>query len=394
MTELREPAEQPDLISSYLKADQAGDPARELIWEELQGTYGEGVYSELLYFLTRQKFDPREAREHWYNIQAHRNTLRSELGRDLGVRAALCDYFVNIHPKLHDPVLVEDGLLRLKEQCAVRDDLTGLFNRRFFRGILDKQTAEASRYRQPFGFLMIDVDRFKLYNDRLGHVAGDRALADLAQVLLSTARTVDYVVRYGGEEFAVILPQTNKEQALAAAERHRRAVEVHHFPGQEILPSHNLTVSLGVACFPTDAHTSLDLVERADQALYRAKLEGRNRVVVSDPERRRYVRLEFHAPVDFRYQNGDWHQGRGETLDISLGGLGLAADTPVEQGRPVEIMIHLPERNQDLNLRGEAVRTNPLSTSPHPYQMGIALPANGTSQDFRRLVEERMQALP
>jgi diguanylate cyclase (GGDEF)-like protein len=128
---------------------------------------------------------------------------------------------------------------------------------------------------------MIDVDHFKVYNDTYGHPQGDIILQDLARLLREMSRTSDTVARYGGEEFAVILPETDSVNAQKIGERLREQVERHPFPGQELMPSGTLTISIGVATH-TAAGSKDALLQAADMALYTAKREGRNRVCVAE----------------------------------------------------------------------------------------------------------------
>lgn len=158
---------------------------------------------------------------------------------------------------------------------ATHDSLTGLYNRRELFRILDEEIERSKRYDFSFSVLMIDIDHFKAVNDSLGHQAGDRVLYGLAERMVDAVRPVDKVGRYGGEEFVVILPQTDSAGALAAAERIRHAVgdrPLNIGDGQSV----KLTVSIGMAMFPGDAREGDDLVDQADIALYEAKEGGRN----------------------------------------------------------------------------------------------------------------------
>lgn len=166
---------------------------------------------------------------------------------------------------------------RLRE-ISVTDSLTGLFNKRYFDLRLAEEVARSRDTGQPLALLMLDIDYFKHYNDTFGHTAGDAVLREVARILRETSRQGDVPCRYGGEEFALILPGAGSEQALAVAERVRRAVAHHAFPGGAAQPEGRLTVSVGAAVFPADAAGAADLCQHADQALYRAKDAGRNAV--------------------------------------------------------------------------------------------------------------------
>lgn len=162
--------------------------------------------------------------------------------------------------------------LALEEQSAT-DSLTGLNNRRAFDRLMNEQCSRIERSHAPLALAIIDVDNFKSFNDDFGHVAGDEALQQVALVLQSHARTYDYVARYGGEEFALILPDTSADAALIVAQRVCDAIQNFNWDKRPV------TISVGVAA-TTSAMGSMDVVERADKALYEAKRRGRNRVVL------------------------------------------------------------------------------------------------------------------
>ncbi len=165
------------------------------------------------------------------------------------------------------------------QRLSVTDGLTGLYVHRYLQERLEEEVRRAVRYSAPLGFLMMDIDFFKKYNDTFGHLAGDEVLKRVARILAAHAEGSDIVARYGGEEFALILPNQAKELALKKAEAIRRAVESEPFTfeGQAA----RVTISCGVAAFPQDAMTKKGLIDRADQALYQAKAKGRNVVVTA-----------------------------------------------------------------------------------------------------------------
>ncbi len=157
---------------------------------------------------------------------------------------------------------------------ARTDPLTGLFNLRQFWETLDREIERSRRYNRFCSLAMIDIDFFKQYNDRYGHLQGDEVLKQVAAVFREHIRNSDIAARYGGEEFVVVMPETGKELALLVGEKLRRAFE-------EEMAGH-LTISIGVATFPEDAAAARELLEMADRALYRAKEGGRNRVTALD----------------------------------------------------------------------------------------------------------------
>jgi diguanylate cyclase (GGDEF)-like protein len=159
---------------------------------------------------------------------------------------------------------------------ARTDDLTALPNFRAFRERIDVEIARAVRYAQRFGVLVLDLDRFKQYNDRFGHLAGNDALQRVARVIRETVRAVDFPARYGGEEFAVIVPLADAGALARLAERIRANVESLAAPGDGA----QVTISIGAAIHPADGASAEALFHTADERLYEAKRLGRNRVVI------------------------------------------------------------------------------------------------------------------
>ena len=165
------------------------------------------------------------------------------------------------------------------KNMATYDTLTGLCNRRYFEERLAIEADRSLKATLPLSLVMVDIDHFKRVNDTFGHTEGDRVLREISSVLKSSVRRKDLVVRYGGEEFILILPETNLEESYTIAERIRRAVETTPFKIGNIRLS--LTISLGISNFPSHgARSKEEMVEMADQALYDAKRGGRNRVCI------------------------------------------------------------------------------------------------------------------
>jgi diguanylate cyclase (GGDEF)-like protein len=171
-------------------------------------------------------------------------------------------------------------LNQFNKDNAIKDGLTGLYNRRHFDERLSEEMRRSQRSSASLGLILIDLDRFKLVNDQHGHDAGDAVLRAVAQAISGALRSIDVVCRYGGEEFAVILPFCDLSEAAAVAERARKAVSL--LPGvpQAGVPG-PITLSAGVASFPVPFSTPSGLLKAADSALYEAKRKGRNRVEIA-----------------------------------------------------------------------------------------------------------------
>ena len=168
---------------------------------------------------------------------------------------------------------------RLRE-LSITDALTGLFNRRYFEDRFFEELQRSKRHGLSFSLAMIDVDDFKLFNDTEGHLAGDEILKSVAYGAKECLRVIDVFARFGGEEFVVIMPQTTKEEAFMVAERIRIWFKERILPTWNTYPREHLTVSIGIATFPYDGEDRKELLRNADKALYRAKMEGKDKVVL------------------------------------------------------------------------------------------------------------------
>ncbi len=173
---------------------------------------------------------------------------------------------------------------RILKDLACRDGLTRLFNHRYFQDLIHNEILRTKRNGEVFSLLFLDLDHFKQYNDTHGHLEGDRLLRKLGEILLKAVRGSDIVARYGGEEFVIMMPATPKKNAAVMGEKLRRYIENFPFPGRETQPLQKVTISVGIATFPEDGKERPELVQRADEAMYRAKKLGRNSVWTAKPE--------------------------------------------------------------------------------------------------------------
>jgi len=188
---------------------------------------------------------------------------------------------VKVHYKIRTLQEELKATNRRLEELSNTDGLTKLYNRRYFMELLELEFQRAQRYQAKFSFVMIDIDNFKNFNDSYGHLMGDSILYEIAQILQENLRVNDVVGRYGGEEFALFMPETDLKGALVVAERYRKRIE--DFVLVESERKLKVTISLGAAAYPNpQIGTVDDLIRLADNALYKAKRNGRNRVEVAE----------------------------------------------------------------------------------------------------------------
>lgn len=195
---------------------------------------------------------------------------------ELNARIYACLRTKSLQDELKEKNRQLEGLLGRVEVLAITDPLTELFNRRRFTSVLEKEFKKTSRYKSPLSCMMIDIDHFKKINDEFGHKAGDMVLRDIAQIIKNTFREVDIPARWGGEEFAILLPLTKKDAAAKSAARIIEAISKHEF---SYIDGKKITVSIGIASAPSPSTDTADnLVDASDIAMYEAKNKGRNRI--------------------------------------------------------------------------------------------------------------------
>ena len=165
-------------------------------------------------------------------------------------------------------------------ELSITDSLTGLFNRRYFEERFYEELHRSERHNLTFSLTMLDIDDFKLFNDTEGHLAGDEILKSISCIAKDNLRIIDVIARFGGEEFAIIMPQTEKPEALQVAERIRNSIKEQIPKLWNDFPMDAVTVSIGIATYPSDGKDRKDIIRSADKALYRAKMEGKDRTVL------------------------------------------------------------------------------------------------------------------
>ena len=342
--------------------------------EELEQKYDASVYSELINLLCHLRFEPDEARKHWRAIEEHRESMEKRLTSFVDVRVALIDYFVRVNRQLDNPTIIELKLFEQTKSFAYRDELTGLYNYRFLMEYLEREIVRGARYGTPVSLVMVDVDDFKKYNDQFGHEAGNQILAAIAGLLSESVRELDLAVRYGGEEFTIVLPSTTKAGAELVAQRARKTIEDHDFSGEDPKRGGKLTVSMGLATYPHDASSIDGLIRRADRALYMAKADGKNRVQLYGEGRRSFQRVKAALPGQYRDLTGEYEPLI--TMDISAGGLLFRVERDLPIGSLVEVVLPLPDTERGIITVGRVVRTD--DEGPDGFTVGVSFTDIGT----------------
>ncbi len=243
--------------------------------EKLQAERGEGLYADMMYALTHKSFPTKQAKMLWAEIGQHRADLLKKLGRDPGIPLAAHDYLTNVAGLMKHTGLIEEHKFNLLATNACRDGLTGLYDKHTFTHLLHEELHRQARFQRPVTLILADLDYFKKLNDTFGHADGDAVLAQVAELMVVAARRTDVCGRFGGEEFAIYLPEVGAEAGARLAERIRASVE------QTFAATpYQCTLSLGVAAGQPGVALE-DLVRAADGALYASKHAGRNRFTLA-----------------------------------------------------------------------------------------------------------------
>lgn len=339
-------------------------------------------------------------------VQGAEYTIRSAGGRRMVVSASYTPVQLDANaPRWTLVVLREITQQKRRERelrrGATTDPLTGLPNRTSFLEACRSELTRAARYGRPLAVAMIDIDGFKGYNDRYGHLAGDELLKSLCRLLRTTARGAEHLARFGGDEFLLLMPETDAAGALIVAERLRQTVAGFPFahpadtrpaPPASATPPPRITLSIGIAVFRQDGEAVDALLAKADQRLFVAKQQGRNRVISSFSvikERRAQPRVSLTAAVTV-HRAGEPLAGaglEGTVRNLSLGGAQLLVPPAAtfSLNEQLTLSIAIPRDQQrllplaSLRSRGRVVRVDAADPARAPYRLqpGVAVAFEG-----------------
>jgi diguanylate cyclase (GGDEF)-like protein len=257
---------------------------------------------------------------------------------------------------------------------ALIDSLTGAFNRRYMETALQKEINRSSRYKKVFSVIILDLDNFKRINDTHGHLFGDEVLCRFAEFIKSQIRLEDVFCRYGGEEFLILLPETSAEQAKYFIDRIIRCIHDHEF-----FRTYDIHFSGGIATYPESGGTISDLLAQADRALYQAKFGGKDRVLLSSPDRRKYIRHPHQWEVWLSYKKDlGSEEEHAFTENISIGGIRVLSENIIPLETSIMIKIRKSTSKKDpLALQGTLVWGRKLEE--HEYAYGVAFKQIGST---------------
>jgi len=336
----------------------------------LVSKYGDDIYPQLIFITAHLEFTQRIAKKHYQHVLLHWKTMCKYQKRNIDFRVALLDYFIDVNKRIKNPKIIEIRVFQKTQEETFIDELTQLYNYRYFMKALEAEILRANRYNAPLSLLICDVDDFKYYNDINGHLSGNKALKKLAKIIKKSVRDVDIPSRYGGEEFAVILPETNKEGGYVISERMRKNTERSTFIKNGMQPLKKFSISGGVATLNVDAVTAKELITKADQALYRAKSRGKNQTALYEDERRGTERIDtsFFGRLRLSTDVGDVIEVR----NISEYGLRFRYPNALAIGTILKLFLDFPNRRTSVPCKAKLVRVKELKEGKE-YELGARI---------------------
>lgn len=262
-------------IIKILKEDHINEEIITIKLEALRQKNDSGFYSDFFRVLAHLNLEEAEARKHWEGVLKNTKLFNERLGRSVGLRVAMLDYMINQNHLLKNPKIIEINIYENIIRNTITDELTGVYNKRYFEIMVLKELKRGLRYGRPFSIFLFDVDDFKNFNDTFGHQEGDNVLRIVGAILINTFRAEDTSFRIGGEEFAVILPELEVPFAMQAAKRFSDELSKR----SESTLKRKITISGGVTGYPLHGDTMEILFEKADKALYYVKKNGKNSII-------------------------------------------------------------------------------------------------------------------
>jgi len=317
--------------------------------DELASEHGDSVYKEMLLMMTGKNFGAELSKRYWSGAVRHGHKIFREEFVGRGFRPALMDYLRHFAGEFSDPRIIEGDYLYNITRSSVTDGLTGLYNQTYFKKVLAKAIDNQRRNSgSTFALVFLDLDNFKQYNDRCGHLHGDDALRICAEIITQNLRDGDVAVRYGGEEFALLLPELDRLTAFTVAERIRQDVENYIFYKQELLDNGTLTISGGISLYPDSGENADEIIQSADKELYKAK-SRKNCIYSFSDDRRRNVRRSVRSLVEYSSSDGSLYRP-ALSIDICEQGMGLGCENLLEEGSTLSLRLTRPYWPENIEL--------------------------------------------
>jgi len=344
------------------------------------------VYRNYFYLLAHLEFHEADAIKHWEGFKRYHLEFEKDLGRPIDTRVTTLSYFIDENKQLENPKIIEMKVFQRTQEKVILDDLTSLFNFRYFKQRIQAEMEGALHRGEELSLLIIDIDDFKHVNDAYGHLTGDGILRQIGQLIQVETSAYGSAFRYGGEEFAVIAPRLGKQEAHEVANRLCEKISEHEFVNENSNPRHKMSVtaSLGVATYPQDCDDSQLLIGNADKALYNAKGSGKNIVCLFSENQRRFKRLTASIPGELA--NFSQSTTSIRTLNVSRGGIRFICGKDLPRQAIVKVKLEVEAQKDPVTLLCRIINKN---SDVDSFVYGTEIASIGTRDRtrFNRLVD-------
>jgi diguanylate cyclase (GGDEF)-like protein len=344
------------------------------------------VYRNYFYVLAHLEFDEAAAFKHWEEFRKYHAKFEEDLGYPIDTRITTLSYFMNENRQLENPKIIEMKVFQRTQEKVVLDDLTSLFNFRYFKQRIQAEMEGAASRSEQLSLLIIDIDNFKHINDDYGHLTGDGILRQIGKLIQAETSAHGPAFRYGGEEFTVIVPRVDKQQAYDLANKLCERISEHEFLNENSTPRHKMSVtaSLGVATYPQDCDDSQLLIGNADKALYNAKGSGKNIVCLFSENQRRFKRLS----TSIRGELANFSQSTTSirTLNVSRGGIRFICGDDLPREAIVKVRLALEAKKEPIVLLCRIINKD-SDVDSFVYGTEIASISTRDRSRFNRLVD-------
>ncbi len=336
--------------------------------EKFLKKFGDKIYTYILFKLVLVEFKPEIAKEIFNKSLENKKRLEELLGRKVLFCVSLFDYLVSKGEKyLEKPLIIERNLFMDLQKYSIIDELTGLKNFRYYNMRIKEEINRADRNKSKLSIILFDIDNFKKYNDIYGHTEGNKILKKIAEIIKKSIRKSDIGIRYGGDEFLIILPDTDKKGAFILANKIKEKIK-------KCKGRYPITISGGIATYPDDTRkTYLDLFNIADKSLYLSKYKGKDMILSFVSERRKENRIYFidKERIKIIFKNIHNKKVRAKLLNISKGGMCIKVNKDFDTPSFLEGEI-LKERI-DLKFKGQVIWSQPENKSKKNDNMLVGI---------------------
>jgi diguanylate cyclase (GGDEF)-like protein len=317
------------------------------------------VYRNYFYLLTHLEFEEADAVRHWNEFKNYHAGFEKDLGYSIDARITTLSYFINENKQLTNPKIIEMKVFQSTQDKVILDELTSLYNYRHFKERIKAEMQVAVDRDEMLSLIIIDIDDFKHINDDYGHLIGDGILRQIAMLIRSEISNRGDTFRYGGEEFAVIVPRASKQEVYDIANRLCKTIAAHTFIKENSASRHEMSVtaSLGIAVYPYDCDNSNVLIGNADNALYNAKGSGKNIACLYSENQRRTKRL--NTSVNGELTRFEESSVSIRTLNVSKGGIRFLCEEKLPDESVVELKLDLAKNKDAVTVLCRIIKRSP-----------------------------------